>query len=186
MLQESFVQPLLNPNFYSGITTETDSEWETSHNGKNVSESIKGYLVDYLGKPLVHLLRWGSTCCTLFTGTRDAVECVTGFSCDEEEKRWERWRHPCVCPPLRGEPIKMREIRLIIYIYCYPRRLKFCHNIKESTLNWAWPSCYIVKSGALFRAFATSLLFTGTLPLLNHYVCIKRARNENVITLYWR
>ena len=105
---------------------------------------------------------------------------------------WRRKTLRTVTPSMRLSSIKRRTNQNarnqahFIYIYCYPRRLKFCHNIKESTLNWAWPSCYIVKSGALFRAFATSLLFTGTLPLFNHYVCIKRARSKNIITLYWR
>ena len=66
ILQESFVQPLLDPNYYSGITKEIDDQWRANHNNMNVSGSVKGFLVNYLGKPLVQLLRYGSICYTFF------------------------------------------------------------------------------------------------------------------------
>ena len=53
-----FVQLMLDPEFYTGITKEVENEWKTKHNGKNVSESIKEYLVTYLGEPLNQLLRY--------------------------------------------------------------------------------------------------------------------------------
>lgn len=58
VLKAQFVQPLLDPDFYSGITEEIDNDWKTKHNGKNVSESIKEYLVTNIGEPLNQLLRY--------------------------------------------------------------------------------------------------------------------------------
>ena len=58
MLKEWFVQPLLDPDFYSGITEETDNMWKEKHGGKNVSETIKDDLLMYLGEPLNKLLRY--------------------------------------------------------------------------------------------------------------------------------
>ncbi|KAL9986423.1 hypothetical protein ACROYT_G000570 [Oculina patagonica] len=58
VLKARFVQPLLDPDFYTGITEEIDNEWKAKHSGKNISESIKEYLVTYLGEPLNQLLRY--------------------------------------------------------------------------------------------------------------------------------
>ncbi|XP_078369460.1 uncharacterized protein LOC144653347 isoform X2 [Oculina patagonica] len=58
VLQEWFVQPLLDPDYYSKITQDIDNEWKAKHGGKNVSETIKEYLVTYLGEPLNKLLRY--------------------------------------------------------------------------------------------------------------------------------
>ena len=57
VLKEWFVQPLLDPDYYSNITEETDNEWKKKHGGINVRESVKEYLVKYLGEPLQKLLR---------------------------------------------------------------------------------------------------------------------------------
>ncbi len=56
VLKEWFVQPMLDPDYYSEITEEIDNEWKAKH-GKNVSDTIKEYLVTYLGEPLDQLLR---------------------------------------------------------------------------------------------------------------------------------
>ena len=48
---------MLDPDYYSNITEETDNEWKKTHGGKNVRETIKKYLVTYLGEPLNQLLR---------------------------------------------------------------------------------------------------------------------------------
>ncbi|KAL9986419.1 hypothetical protein ACROYT_G000566 [Oculina patagonica] len=58
VLKESFVQPMLDPDYYSNITQEIDSKWKKTHNGKNVSKTVKEYLVTYLGEPLNQLLRY--------------------------------------------------------------------------------------------------------------------------------
>ena len=60
VLKEWFVQPLLDPDFYSGITKEIDDKWKKTHSGRNVSETIKDNLVMYLGEPLNKLLRYYS------------------------------------------------------------------------------------------------------------------------------
>ena len=57
VLQEWFVAAMLDPDYYSNITEEIDNEWKNKHAGKNVSETIKEYLVTYLGKPIHQLLR---------------------------------------------------------------------------------------------------------------------------------
>lgn len=58
VLKSWFVKPLLEPDYYSNITEETDNEWKKTHGGKNVSETIKDYLVTYVGEPLSQLLRY--------------------------------------------------------------------------------------------------------------------------------
>ena len=58
VLKSWFVKLLLDPNYYSNITEETDNEWKKTHGGKNVSETIKDYLVTYIGEPLSELLRY--------------------------------------------------------------------------------------------------------------------------------
>lgn len=58
VLKEWFVQPALDPDYYSNITEEIDNEWKKTHDGKNVSDTIKEYLVKYLGEPLNQLLRY--------------------------------------------------------------------------------------------------------------------------------
>lgn len=50
------MEPLLHSEFYSNITKEVDSTWEKEH-GMNVSDSVKEYLLTYVGKPLHKLIR---------------------------------------------------------------------------------------------------------------------------------
>jgi len=57
VLQSWFVKRLLDSDFYSNITDEIDNEWKNTHGGKNVSDTIKDYLVTYIGEPLSQLLR---------------------------------------------------------------------------------------------------------------------------------
>ena len=52
---------MLDPDYYSNITEDTDNQWIKTHGGKNVSETIKKYLVEYVGKPLKQLLRYRIT-----------------------------------------------------------------------------------------------------------------------------
>ena len=56
ILKEWFVQPILD-DFYSNITEAVDNEWKAMNNGRNISETIKDYLVTYLGKPINKLIR---------------------------------------------------------------------------------------------------------------------------------
>lgn len=58
VLRAWFVQPLMNPDYYSNITENTDNKWKAAHGGKNVQETIKEYLVTYLGEPLEQMLRY--------------------------------------------------------------------------------------------------------------------------------
>ena len=57
ILKEWFVQPILDNDFYSNITEAVDNEWKAMNNGRNISETIKDYLVTYLGKPINKLIR---------------------------------------------------------------------------------------------------------------------------------
>jgi len=61
VLSEWYVQPFLDPDYYTGITKETDDEWKKTHDGKNVSETIKEYLVTYLGAPITKMIRYLET-----------------------------------------------------------------------------------------------------------------------------
>ena len=49
--------PLLDHEFYSNITEEVDEAWKETH-GKNVSDTVKDYLLTYLGEPLHQLIRY--------------------------------------------------------------------------------------------------------------------------------
>ena len=42
--------------FYIKITKQMDKEWTKTHK-MNVSESVKQYLVEYLGEPLANVFR---------------------------------------------------------------------------------------------------------------------------------
>ena len=57
ILKEWFVQPILDNDFYSNITEAVDNEWTAMNNERNISETIKDYLVTYLGKPINKLIR---------------------------------------------------------------------------------------------------------------------------------
>lgn len=48
---------MLHPEYYSNITKEVNEAWKKEH-GMNVNESVKNYLLDYLGKPLHQLIRY--------------------------------------------------------------------------------------------------------------------------------
>lgn len=66
MLKAWFVKPILDPDFYSNITEEIETDWKAAHGEKNVSDSIKEYLVTYVGEPLEQMLRYESkTFCVL-------------------------------------------------------------------------------------------------------------------------
>ena len=58
VLKSWFVQRLLDPDYYSNITEDIDNQWNNTHGGKNVSESIQDYLVTYIGEPISELLRY--------------------------------------------------------------------------------------------------------------------------------
>lgn len=55
--KEWFVEPILDPEYYSNITKKVDDAWKKKH-GMNVSDTVKDYLLTYLGKPLHQLLRF--------------------------------------------------------------------------------------------------------------------------------
>ncbi|KAJ7385378.1 hypothetical protein OS493_016459 [Desmophyllum pertusum] len=55
--KEWFAAPLLHPDFYSNITKQIDDTWKKDH-GRNVSDTVKEYLLTYLGKPLHQLIRF--------------------------------------------------------------------------------------------------------------------------------
>lgn len=58
VLKEWFVSDLLTPSFYNSITPAMNEQWKTNHSNANVSESVKGYLVEYIGKPIAELIRY--------------------------------------------------------------------------------------------------------------------------------
>ena len=49
--------PLLDADFYANITVEMDNQWKSTHAGKNVKETIKEWLVKYVGEPINEMLR---------------------------------------------------------------------------------------------------------------------------------
>ncbi|XP_029193183.2 uncharacterized protein LOC114959365 [Acropora millepora] len=58
VLQEWYVAPLLNADFYANITVEMDNQWKSTHAGKDVKETIKEWLVKYIGEPINEMLRY--------------------------------------------------------------------------------------------------------------------------------
>lgn len=71
VLRAWFVQPLMNPAYYSNITENTDNKWKAAHGGKNVKETIKEYLVTYLGEPLEQMLRY-----SIITLKEHSMRCI--------------------------------------------------------------------------------------------------------------
>ena len=57
VLKEKYVREVLDDNYFSRITEKMNTTWKKSHNGKSVKESLDDYLVDYMGKPMLKLLR---------------------------------------------------------------------------------------------------------------------------------
>ena len=49
--------PLLDAYFYVNITEEMNDRWKRAHAGKNVRETIKDWLVKYIGEPINQMLR---------------------------------------------------------------------------------------------------------------------------------
>ena len=56
VLQETFVQHLLWPGYYINLENKAKVEWLKTY-GKTVNESIREYLVEFIGKSLEKLLR---------------------------------------------------------------------------------------------------------------------------------
>ena len=50
--------PLLDADFYANITVEMDNQWKSTHAGKDVKETIKEWLVKYIGEPINEMLRY--------------------------------------------------------------------------------------------------------------------------------
>ena len=57
VLKEKYVREVLDDNYFSSITEEMNTTWKNSHRGNSVKESLDDYLVDYMGKPMLKLLR---------------------------------------------------------------------------------------------------------------------------------
>lgn len=58
ILEESYVQEVLNDDYFSYMTEEMNTTWKNEHDGKSVKESLDDYLVEYFGKPMSQLLRY--------------------------------------------------------------------------------------------------------------------------------
>merc|ERR550519_3165732 len=56
--KEKYTQEMLSPAYYSDLTAAMKEEWKKSHGDKSVEESVKGYLLEYIGKPIAELLRY--------------------------------------------------------------------------------------------------------------------------------
>lgn len=54
--KEWFVEPTFHPDFYNLIPEKVDQAWKEVH-GKTINETVKEYLLTYLGKPLHQLIR---------------------------------------------------------------------------------------------------------------------------------
>ncbi|KAK3737262.1 hypothetical protein QZH41_019871 [Actinostola sp. cb2023] len=56
--KEWYTQEMLSSAYYSNITTAMNEQWKKSHNNTSVEESIKSYLLEYIGKPITGLFRY--------------------------------------------------------------------------------------------------------------------------------
>ena len=57
IFKERFVEYFFDMQYYGNITKGMEDKWKSQHGGKNVSESMKEYLLEYLGKPLDGFLK---------------------------------------------------------------------------------------------------------------------------------
>jgi len=55
-LEEGYIKDIVDDNYFSSITEEMNTTWKDEHSGKSVKESLKEYLVEYMGKPMHKLL----------------------------------------------------------------------------------------------------------------------------------
>ena len=60
ILEEKPIKNILNDEYFSSITDEMEMSWKSKHDGKSVNESLKEYLVEYVGKPITDLFRYVS------------------------------------------------------------------------------------------------------------------------------
>ena len=56
VLEEDYVNDIVDDNYFSSITEEMNTTWKNEHNGTSVKESLRDYLVEYMGKPMDKLL----------------------------------------------------------------------------------------------------------------------------------
>jgi len=56
-LEEKYVKDVLDDGYFSNITEEMNTTWKNTYNGTSVRQSLNEYLVDYMGKPMLELLR---------------------------------------------------------------------------------------------------------------------------------
>ena len=57
VLEEEYVSDVLDGDYFSSITEDMNNTWKNDHGGKGVRQSLNEYLVDYMGKPMLKLLR---------------------------------------------------------------------------------------------------------------------------------
>ena len=57
-MEEDYVKDALNDDYYSNIKEDMKNQWKEDHGGKTVKQSMEDYLVEYLGKPMIQLLRY--------------------------------------------------------------------------------------------------------------------------------
>ena len=58
ILEKSYVQEVLNDDYFAYITEEMNTTWKNEHGGKSVKEFLDDYLVEYFGKPMIQLQRY--------------------------------------------------------------------------------------------------------------------------------
>lgn len=57
VLKEPFVQKLLDPSFYEGLTKEMRDEWN-KRTGKTLESSMEEFLIQNVGAPMNGLFRY--------------------------------------------------------------------------------------------------------------------------------
>ena len=57
VLDEKYVEDIVDDSYFVGISEEMNATWKRDNDGKSVKQSLKDYLVKYMGDPMQELLR---------------------------------------------------------------------------------------------------------------------------------
>lgn len=58
VLDEKYVEDIVDDSYFVGISEEMNATWKRDNDGKSVKQSLKDYLVKYMGDPMQELLRY--------------------------------------------------------------------------------------------------------------------------------
>ena len=95
ILNATFMKNILVDGFLSKMKTKEMDLWKMKH-GKSVKESLKQFVVEYVGKPIQHALRW---VCIIVNSSNPGVS-VYGVGKGSLEKNCNLRRHQLIFPTI--------------------------------------------------------------------------------------